>query len=266
MKLVLSLALVGYVSARGSSHAAWERIQSLWTATAGSTENEDARKVMELFTISAIANYGCWCRFNNVKPYRGPTMDDIDEDCKTWYLNYQCMTNDFGASCNDAVDYNDTMTQIQDPFVETIDYVSECAARNPGDSCSATACAVDANFIRGVVNYLAVNSLNQTLNGFLGFDGSSCGIKTNTATTVRPDVFTTDAFTTEAPDALTTVTTLIAPIPSHDCCGQYPERFPYKTQGGDRGCCESATGSGVTYNTNFLECCADGTTPVIGAC
>merc|ERR1712178_54259 len=139
----------------------------------------------------------------------------------------------------------------------TIDYVAECGSRNPGDTCAATACAVDANFIRGVVNYLAFNSLNQTLNGFLGFDGEVCGVRQHTGTTANPEMFTTDASTTEAPNAQTTITTLTAPIPSHDCCGQYPQRFPFQTQNGGRACCESVNGNGVTYSTSFLECCAD---------
>ena len=84
---------------------------------------------------------------------------------------------------------------------------------------------------------------------------------------MMPNVFTTDALTTE--NAQTTIspeTTLTMPVPSQDCCGQYPQRFPYRTQGGDRGCCENPNGAGVTYNANFLQCCADGSTLVIGAC
>ena len=90
-------------------------------------------------------------------------MDDIDSDCKNWYLNYQCMANDFGGTCNDAIDYNDTLTQIQDPFLPTIDYVAECNSRNLNSVCAATACAVDANFFRGVMNYLAENTVRSKM-------------------------------------------------------------------------------------------------------
>ena len=34
------------------------------------------------------------------------------------------------------------------------------------------------------------------------------------------------------------------------CCGEYPNRFAYKTLDGDRGCC-----NGRTYMTVFKECC-----------
>ena len=33
------------------------------------------------------------------------------------------------------------------------------------------------------------------------------------------------------------------------CCGEYPERFPYQPKTG-KACCGSST-----YNTNLLECC-----------
>ena len=37
------------------------------------------------------------------------------------------------------------------------------------------------------------------------------------------------------------------------CCGAYPNRFPFKTLDGDRACCGSRT-----YNTQLLNCCANG--------
>ena len=35
------------------------------------------------------------------------------------------------------------------------------------------------------------------------------------------------------------------------CCGEYPERFPYKPETG-KACCGS-----TSYNTNIMECCKD---------
>ena len=37
------------------------------------------------------------------------------------------------------------------------------------------------------------------------------------------------------------------------CCGVYPNRYPFKTLDRDRACCGSRT-----YNTNLLNCCANG--------
>ena len=37
------------------------------------------------------------------------------------------------------------------------------------------------------------------------------------------------------------------------CCGNYPERFPFASMDGNRGCC-----GGRTFDTSIMECCADG--------
>ncbi|CAG5089183.1 Oidioi.mRNA.OKI2018_I69.PAR.g12117.t1.cds [Oikopleura dioica] len=48
--------------------------------------------------------------------------------------------------------------------------------------------------------------------------------------------------------------------PPDQCCGEFPTRFPFNTEGGTRGCC-----NGHTFNAATLECC--GTTLVAsGSC
>ena len=49
------------------------------------------------------------------------------------------------------------------------------------------------------------------------------------------------------------------------CCGNYPTRFPFNTQNGNRACCEAEDETGVTYNSNLYECCA-GSLSSIGSC
>ena len=49
------------------------------------------------------------------------------------------------------------------------------------------------------------------------------------------------------------------------CCGNYPNRFPFNTQDGNRACCEADDETGVTYNSNLYECCA-GSLSSIGSC
>ena len=44
------------------------------------------------------------------------------------------------------------------------------------------------------------------------------------------------------------------------CCGTYPNRFEFLTQGGTKSCCGS-----VTYNPNQHDCC-DGAIKDLGAC
>ena len=45
-----------------------------------------------------------------------------------------------------------------------------------------------------------------------------------------------------------------------ECCGSYPNRFEFSTQGGARSCCGS-----VTYNPNQHDCC-NGSVKDFGTC
>lgn len=244
----------------------WAKLGDMWQGLKSSGNvNEDDRKIIELFTISSVANYGCWCRFNQYKPHRGTAQDTVDEACKQWYQNYDCLGVDYNTDtplfkCNMDVDYNDVIVSLQDPFDPATDYDAACQAANPGDACAAESCHVDAVFIRHVFLFLADNTLNMTLSGWYGFNGNVCtGRVDSTGTTAAPGA----AATTGAPVPATTAPagTTATPVPGTQCCGDYPNRYPYKTQGGDRQCCVD-----TTYNINVLECCPNNALAVIGTC
>ena len=74
----------------------WAKLGDTWNALSGSNAvSEDDRKIIDLFTISSVANYGCWCRFNMYHPYKGTPQDTVDEACKQWYQNYDCLAVDY---------------------------------------------------------------------------------------------------------------------------------------------------------------------------
>merc|ERR1711981_685131 len=261
MKLLSASLIIGSAMADK-----WAKLGDLWNGLSQSDNvNEDDRKIIELFTISSVANYGCWCRFNQYRPYRGTPQDTVDTACKQWYQNYDCLGVDFNTQtplfrCNLDVEYTDVITSLSDPFDPTTDYQAACAASN-ADACAAEACHVDAVFIRHVFLFLADNTLNMTLSGWYGFNGNVCTGRTDAVdgTTAAPN-----AATTAAPVPATTAPagTTATPVPGTLCCGAYPNRYPYKTQGGDRQCCVD-----TTYNINVLECCAaTNVLAVIGTC
>jgi hypothetical protein len=260
MKL-LSASAILFTSAMADK---WGQLGDLWNGVSQNENlSEDDRKIIELFTISSVANYGCWCRFNNYKPYKGHAQDTVDEACMQWYKNYDCLHLDYSTNtpwfrCNIDTPYNDTLTKLQEPFELATDYMSECATENPNDDCAAVACAVDAEFIRHVFLYLADNTLNMTLSGWYGFDGSVCnpGARDGSATTVAPGTTAAQANPTTAPGGTTA-----APEPTLDCCGAYPNRYPYKLQSGNRACCVD-----TTYNVQILECCPSNALLPIGTC
>lgn len=49
--------------------------------------------------------------------------------------------------------------------------------------------------------------------------------------------------------------------PSTQCCGEYPERFPYKNMGANRKCCGS-----TTFNPSVMECCSGNDIRNLGMC
>lgn len=241
----------------------WAKLGDTWNALSDSNAvSEDDRKIIDLFTISSVANYGCWCRFNMYHPYKGTPQDTVDEACKQWYQNYDCLAVDYNTdtpafTCNDEVDYVDVITNLQDPFLPGTDYAAACAAANAGDDCAIESCHIDAVFIRHVFTFLTDNTLNMTLSGWYGFNGNICTgyVPGEAGTTGAPDA-TQNPPTTAAP-----VPTLNPPMPKKACCGAYPNRFPYKTRQGETECCVDAT-----YNVNILQCCPSNALLPIGTC
>lgn len=231
----------------------------------------DDRNVMDLFTLSNIFEYGCWCHFGDDKPARGPSMDNVDGFCKQWYDSKDCIridNEDAGTTCDISIQYNDAIASLPFPFDPTHDYAALCNAANldadyadaDEGACARDNCAVDAYFLRDIFNHMAFNNLNHSLSVSFGFDTDyTCrGIVANS---LMPS--TAAPFTTAAPVAQTTAMggTTATPIPTWQCCGSFPSRFPYKTNQGARDCC-----NGATFATALLECCPSGSTAVIGAC
>jgi len=261
MKVVSATALL-FGSAMADK---WSQLGDLWNGLSQSSNvADDDRKIMELFTISSVANYGCWCRFNTYKPYKGTAQDTVDQACEQWHKNYDCLHVDYSTNtpffrCGEDTPYVDVITSVQDPFDVNTDFEAQCTTANAGDNCAIQACHVDAVFIRHVVNFLSASTLNMTLSGWYGFDGSACRGASVAGTTAAPGVVTT-----AAPDVVTTdpAATTATPMPNTDCCGSYPNRYPYKLNNGNRACCVD-----TTYNVNILECCpATNILNLIGTC
>merc|ERR1712071_563547 len=173
-----------------------------------------------------------------------------------------------GAMCDIAIQYEDVLATLPFPFDPNHDYRVLCAAANTDPQyadaeeagCARDNCEVDAFFLRSIFNHMAFNNLNYTLSVAFGFDTDfTCrGIVANS---LMPS--TAAPFTTAVPVVQTTAMggTSAVPQAAWACCGEYPERFPYKTNNGARDCCVA-----TTFATALLECCGNGSTAVIGAC
>lgn len=173
-----------------------------------------------------IDNYGCWCIFgDNRDKARGPTMNNVDRLCKSLQRGYDCvMIDQENDNNNDScipwdVDYKFDFTLIGD--IPTM-----CQTANPNDNCKIRSCMVEMKF---TLSYLS-EVFSGTINTDDQFSHTNNFDFNNVCKRVHNDV-----------------------NPEKACCGDYPERYSYRTIGGDRSCCVNKT-----YNTQIFTCCADG--------
>lgn len=173
-------------------------------------------------TVAAINGLGCWCFLGDYHGQgKGTPLNPIDELCKSLHNGYECAMRDAedeGASCTPwEVTYNSAVGGI------TTSLTDGCTAANNGNNCAIRACILEGTFVEGLLDFFVLQ--NGSISVF------------------------------QAPFNCP-VNNVGGPSPKQ-CCGTYPDRFPYKTNNGDRGCCGQRT-----YNTQTLTCCDESTSSV----
>ena len=171
--------------------------------------------------IKKIDEYSCWCYFNeNHGSGKGKPIDGLDEACKTLHDGYECSMRDAeteGTTCIPwEVDY-------QAAGMLENDLGLACENSNPNNNCAARACAIEGAFISNMLSFFigggVIDDSQKHENGF--------SVENRCSTSGKKQQ-----------------------ISDKSCCGKYPERFPFKTFGGERECCGTRT-----YNSNSLKCC-----------
>jgi len=169
---------------------------------------------------------GCWCYFGDDHGRgKGPAIDELDNICKTLSDGYDCAIIDHEEENNKRshtdcvpweVEYNSGLGGTN------LELAEACYNSNPKNNCAARACIVEGNFVAQLTMYFisggSVRLENKHENGF--DPNNMCQGKKGINSKEK------------------------------SCCGKYPNRFPFKTLGGERSCCGSRT-----YNTMALECC-----------
>jgi len=198
-----------------------------------------------------VDGYGCYCNMlggaTTVEKPHGIPADGLDAVCRSYHLAGNCVNIDQtsgGDFCDiqtheyNSVTVDDPYQYIIfesfDPFTTAVDedlIVAHCMAANTGDDCAIQACNVDANFVVTVIAYFMESEV-------LG----------------------------EIPQSDTTCPEQEIPVRTGGngpiaCCGGDAARFPYLTNGGQRGCC-----GGKTYDTAILQCCDEATSLIATTC
>jgi len=191
--------------------------------------------------LSDIQFYGCWCFLDGDWDYaKGPVQDYLDQQCKILVQNYRCLVMD-------ALDRGDTCdphTQPYDPynlFLGSEDVVGECEQRNtgvPNEECAIGLCKADGSFT------LELFALMFQQGGIAASQPPYDPTMTHVSQNGNFNHATECKYDYKG-----------AGRSEKECCGKYPERFPFKTFGGDKACCEGTPDGGKTYSTLSMQCC-----------
>lgn len=160
--------------------------------------------------VSQIDQYGCWCYLSsNFRLGKSAPVDEIDQLCKEMADGYGCAIID-DQTCNEpwSETYNSAVqTVFMNPSLSIID---QCQFLNQGSTdCAIRACIIQGSFNLQIFNRFFAGTLivNQSFKHSNGFDINA------------------------------TCQTINKTPSEKSCCGDYPNRFPFKNFGGVRQCC-----------------------------
>jgi len=178
------------------------------------------------FNIDKIKQYGCWCNFDDrLTEGSGEPINEYDSVCRNFQLCLRCTRIDAKNG-----DYS------CDPKTDTYGaegnsaFSIDCSAANAGNLCGESLCSCNQNFLQRI---FLLNWIIPSL--------------------YTPEFLHSRGFNHE----------LECPyVGGHrevECCGYWPDRFPYSTSSG-RSCCNQHT----IYNPVDEVCCENGTVAHLG--
>jgi hypothetical protein len=170
-----------------------------------------------------VLSSGCWCNMiGNYEKRKGQPVGSLDISCRAQNHCYRCIGMDFGCD------------PLNSPYTVVIDPDSyELTCEQNTNPCALNACLCDLDFINNIIQNISEEGSNVSgLTESGGFNTLATCVGSGSG----------------GPKA-------------EQCCGDFPKRFPFSDNYGQRSCC-----AGKTFNTNTLECCAGGEIKGIGYC
>jgi len=195
---------------------------------------------MTLFgDMDQVFNYGCWCQLvtpDGVREGIGAPMDAIDQACKDWHSCMDCLIIDhecsiFPVAYEAGKDGNGDVT----------------CNNQANDMCAESACKCDDRLVQRIseqwFNKNAEFNINDSADSF---DHESRCV----AAAPQP----------KPGNGNNQCENGVADAAKKQCCGTYPDRYPYSTSEGCRQCCGAKT-----FNVDKHQCC-DNTLAAFGSC
>lgn len=190
-------------------------------------------------TLRSIKNYGCWCYLDsNYVKAKGAVQDRLDQECKQLVHGYKCLVIDGldrGINCDPL-----TQDYIEfDIFRGNNDVVEDCTRMNSKylevddknkQQCAIDLCIVDGQFSMNLFGLVTSGSEFSVFDPMMSHD---------------------NYFETETECKNEQVDNHRGSVSGgRSSCGRYPNRYLFKTMGGERACCGDRT-----YNTVMMKCC-----------
>merc|ERR1712130_861884 len=171
----------------------------------------------QLPTYDQLLMYGCWCQLHHDNWFvsnKGTPVDHIDNACRSWFKCYECLDMDDGR-CDG----------IEEGYGQIVFHASSLSCENAGriGSCKRNACECDLKLALSIFEYAI--EFNPQYNSENDFEPEEECIASGGGPGYQPD----------------------------SCCGTFPDRFPYYSYNGTRGCCH-----GKTFDSAELVCCDSG--------
>ena len=130
---------------------------------------------------------------------RGMPVDKMDRECQNWYRCSKCIGMDTYGQC-------DPLSSLYGVYYDH--YSTQFVCRDTNNECQMKVCECDVHFVNTI---LASSSI------FNSYYSNSYGWK--------PQGNCKSNFLSHGP--------------ADQCCGEYPTRYPYNSENGERSCCGS---------------------------
>jgi hypothetical protein len=241
MKLIIANIAMAAVANAGLDHIAAD----IGLLVAGNSSLWGDRSITAMMgNLGAVIDtYGCWCFFDEKHGQgKGSPVNDIDGACKTAAHGYDCAILDAAAAGEPECipwEINYVGGSGQGPA----NLVANCDANNNGadQECARAACKVEGHFV------------TTFFNQFVSIGGSPIDTEYQHANPLATFDHLTDCVVGEGVNDR-----------NRECCGQQPNRYPFKPFTGlpnEKECC-----SETVFPTGSQQCCDDGIPRFIGSC
>jgi len=218
MKFIGIVATAFYLKSVDASVQSLQKVQNEFIKAMGGNN----RNLM-LETVSTLNKYGCWCFFDQdlVGVGKGLPRDFIDEECKALHRGYTCAMAEIPNCVPYTVFYNAATQALNQPGVNG-DIKRACELANGNDACRVAACTLETKFIQNVNSYLLTQDAD-----YIGLTHKGQAIPANEGGGIGTFNYERECVA-ECPKG-----TCYSDREERACCGEYPERFPFKLHDGD---------------------------------